>query len=267
MKRLGCCVAAVVLTGCGGGGAEGGGATPNPPPPTFDIQAVGVYTSRVETTTIPRFETLMVGPEGRFGVVFEDGFGSSRGFGAGIATASGGRLEGQVTNFDKGRVEAGTFSGTYRPGSGISAQLVYPSGSGLREYAFSFYPTAATGATDAQGAWNASDDRGINVAVQLSATALSMNFGGGCTVTGVAKFADGANTAQLATIDLTSSGAACRFGAGSFSGQMLLSYGGSGRWKGLRGYAMRSDRRDGFEFRSYRCADASTHPSLPLIGC
>lgn len=256
----------MALAGCGGGG--GGEAAPTDQQAAgIDIAAVAVYKAKVDGGRLPIFQTLVVSPDGKVAIYYEDAFGASRGFVDGTVNGAIGRFSAALTDFASTGVFSGSASGTYRVGAGISATVTYSGASSAVDFAFEFYPTLATGAADAVGTWNAGDERNSPQLVRVASDgSFSVAIGTQCNVSGTATFGDGANTRQLASLRATASGTGCRFGTGEMSGLMLLRYGAAG-WQSLYGHLVRADRRDGFMMHSYRCSNGSTYSYLPLIGC
>jgi hypothetical protein len=263
---LGFAITAVgMLAGCGGGGDEG--APVNQQAAGIELAAVAVYEAKVDGGRLPIFQTLVVSPDGRAAIYYQDGFGGSRGFVDGTVSGANGRFSATLTDFASTGVFNGSASGTYRAGAGISATVTYPGVSSAIEFAFDSYPTLPTGRPDAVGTWNAGDERNSAQLVTVASDGtFAVAIGTACNVSGTATFGDGANTLQLASLRATAVGTGCRFGTGEMSGLMLLRYGNT-RWQSLYGHLVRADRRDGFMLHSYRCSNGSTYSYLPLIGC
>jgi hypothetical protein len=254
-----------LVSGCGGGGGGGGGQA-NSSPATTDIQAVGIYSAKVVGGAVPIFQTLVLNYDGKFAVYYEDGFGGRRGFADGSASVSGGSFSGSMTDYSSSGVANGTVSGTYRPGNGVSVQVVYPSGSSTLTYSFVEYPTLPQATADAVGTWSSGDEANAALVVTIGASGtVTATYGSGCAVNGSLFRPAGYNTVQLANVSGTASGN-CRFGTGPMAGLMRISY-LSGGVVSLFGHLIRSDRADGFEFHSYRCANGKTMSQVPLLSC
>lgn len=256
----------VLLSACGGGGdggsgtnsSAGSGAGSGSGASGIDIKAVGRYYTTVDVEPQPIFQTLVISPNGKMAIYYEDSWGFRRGFVDGNVTGSGGQFTGRVTDFGEGTVEDGTISGQYRSGGGVSAQFVFPSGSPSIDYAFEAYMTGQSGAADSVGSWNAVDEFEAKPTVVISNDSkITVTFSSTCTVSGTLKFSDGANTGQIATLNGVADGTGCRFGTGSMSGLMIVEY-PNGRYVELTGHFVRSDRREGFSFTSTRCPSGKT---------
>lgn len=262
---------AISLGGCGGGGGGDGGGATNPPsqPTGIDIAAIGIYKATVTGGPLPIFQTLVVGPTGKGAVYYEDGFGSSRGFVDATLSGSGGNFTGSLTDFARTGVFNGTVSGTYRAGSGISANVVYPGQTSTVQFTFESYPTLTEGPTSAAGSWNSMDERSTAQSIVIAGArsgTFTISYGAQCTVTGTTTFGDNANTLQLATLSGTATGSGCRFGTGTMTGLLLVKSPGTTN-PSIIGHLARPDRTDGFMLQSFRCRDGSSRTSLPLLGC
>jgi len=268
IKKAACSLGLMLsIAGCGGGGSDGGATNSSnagsvSQPKGMDIQAVGRYKGKVTTGRLPIFQDLVVSPDGRFAIYYEDAFGSSRGFVDGLVSGDGGQFNGTTSDYSQAGVSSGSISGQYRPGVGLSGSAIYASGPSNFELKFSEYMTLATGAADAKGTWNASDEMNSTLTVSIdSSQSIKVAINANCQFSGAAKFSNGANTGQIANLSGTSSGTGCRFGTGSMSGLVAVTYPNNGYVR-IQGHAIRSDRRDGFSFSSVRCPSTKTVQSI-----
>ncbi|MDN3920550.1 hypothetical protein [Roseateles violae] len=266
MKNLlaGMAIIAYGLTGCGGGGGDSGGASSTTSNAanqgnSLDIQAVGHYKAKNTAGKLPIFEDIIVAPSGKFAIYYEDAFSSSRGFVDGMVSGATGQFTGTMTDFAQTGVFAGSISGQYRQGVGLSGTAIYAVGSAPFDASFVEYMTASTGTTDAVGTWNGSDEvrRALVVTID-SSSSVKITLSASCQFTGTLKFSDGANTAQIATLTGSSSGTGCRFGDSGLTGLLTVTRPIAGGYVTLRGHAVRTDRKDGFYFTSTRCPSGKT---------
>lgn len=259
------------LAGCGGGGGGGSGSDAgNAAPRGIDLAAVGVYKATVRGGPLPIFQTLVVGPTGRSAIYYADGFDSSRGFVDASISGSGGAFTGTLTDFAQTGIFTGSASGTYRAGSGVSANVVYPGQAYTIDFLFSGYPTDPAGPSSAVGVWSSKDERGgaqsLTIAGGRSGT-FTVSYGATCTVSGTTTFGDNnSNAFQVATLAGSTTGSGCRFGTGSMSGLLLVSAPGT-KNPSIIGHLVRSDLKEGFMFSSYRCSDGSTRTVAPVFQC
>lgn len=271
MKRLNALAIALGLAGCGGGGSGGSGPdTANPTTRGIDLAAVGIYKATVRGGPLPIFQTLVVGPTGRSAIYYADAFDSSRGFVDAAISGSGGAFTATLTDFAQTGIFAGNASGSYRAGSGVSANVTYPGQAYAIDFLLSGYPTDPTGPASAGGAWSSRDEKGgaqsITIAGGRSGT-FTVSYGATCTVSGTTTFGDNnSNAFQVATLAGTATGSGCRFGIGSMSGLLLVSAPGT-KNPSIIGHLVRSDLKEGFMFSSYRCSDGSTRTVAPVFSC
>lgn len=277
MNRFYVLAIAIGLSGCGGGGggssssSSGSGTDSVPPAPRgVDQAAVAVYKATVRGGPLPIFQTLVVGPTGRSAIYYADGFDSSRGFVDASINGTGGLLTATLTDFAQTGIFTGSASGTYRAGSGVSANVIYPGQAYTIDFLFSSYPTDPTGPLSAVGVWSSRDEKGgtqsITIAGGRSGT-FAVSYGAACTVSGTTTFGDNnSNAFQVATLTGSATGNGCRFGTGSMSGLLLISAPGT-KNPSIVGHLVRSDLKEGFMFSSYRCSDGSTRTVAPVFQC
>ena len=261
MNRFYVLAIAIGLSGCGGGGggssssSSGSGTDSVPPAPRgVDQAAVAVYKATVRGGPLPIFQTLVVGPTGRSAIYYADGFDSSRGFVDASINGTGGLLTATLTDFAQTGIFTGSASGTYRAGSGVSANVIYPGQAYTIDFLFSSYPTDPTGPLSAVGVWSSRDEKGGTQSITIA---------GGRSGTFAVSYS---NAFQVATLTGSATGNGCRFGTGSMSGLLLISAPGT-KNPSIVGHLVRSDLKEGFMFSSYRCSDGSTRTVAPVFQC